>query len=466
MISLVLIPISIFIFLKLNRSNQFIVFSLAALYPFTFGDLRSIPDLLIVEWLTLVTFLSLINELNPVRSVERKLKRIKFTGIEIFIFAFILIITWTLISIINNEIINPPITTGNSTGTKRIYFTIFNCALLFFTTIIFYSSQSEKIDIQSFLKVLLNTTLFIGFIRVFTFYFQLNTPLLSGLFQYNSGAMAEASGVAYRFSGLDYAATIGIPALFALYVYKGKLNIFALVILFVFLFLSGGRTIMMGALVAIIIFSFLFLPKNFIYLIVGGCIVFLLSIIILPQTFLEGQLSRFSTLKEKSFMGQDAWRGMAWYLYFKNFVDHPVFGKGITEFSGFIYSPIKGTEDFARHQLFAGGHGAYFSLLSTFGIGGIIYFIIVLWGGIILSFRKIRQYVAYKQDRTAIAVFCFMILIIIAVNSITGSNGFDIPYLYYSVGLVCSLKVLENSDLNLPDDIEEYSQAVEESGSH
>ncbi len=59
MISLILIPVSIFIFLKLKREHQFIIFSFAALYPFTFGDLRSIPDLLIIEWLTLVTFLSL-----------------------------------------------------------------------------------------------------------------------------------------------------------------------------------------------------------------------------------------------------------------------------------------------------------------------------------------------------------------------------------------------------------------------
>ena len=462
MISLVLIPIGIIVFLKLNRSNQFIVFSLAALYPFTFGDLRSIPDLLIVEWLTIVTLISLINELNPVNSIEKKLKRIKFSGIEIFIFAFILIITWTLISIINNEIVNPPITTGDSTGAKRIYFTIFNSVLLCYTTLIFFSTQIEKINVQKLFKVILNITFIIGIIRIFTFYFSRNTPLLSGLFQYNSGAMSEGSGVAYRFSGLDYAATIGIPALFALYVYKAKLNMFALIILFVFVFLSGGRTIMIGILFAIIIFSFMFLPRNFVYLIVGGGILFLLAFIFLPHSFLEGQAGRLSTLKEKGFMGQDAWRGMAWYLYFKNFSAHPIFGKGISEYSGFIYSTVTGTKDFARQQLFAGGHGAYFSLMSTFGIGGIVYFIIVLWGGIILSFKKIRRYLQVDQDKTAISVFCFMLLIITSVNSITGSNGFDMPYLYYSVGLICSIKILENNPSAFKEEIEEYSNEMSE----
>ncbi len=87
-------------------------------------------------------------------------------------------------------------------------------------------------------------------------------------------------------------------------------------------------------------------------------------------------------------MGQDPWRGMAWYLDFKSFSAHPILGKGITDYIGFIYSTAPGTESFARKQLFAGGHGAYFSLLSTFGIGGILYFIIILWGGVILSFQK------------------------------------------------------------------------------
>ena len=458
MISLILIPISIFVFLKLKRETQFFIFSLAALYPFTFGDLRSIPDLLIIEWLTLVAFISLINELNPVNSVEKRLKRIKFRGIEIFIFAFIILVTWTLISIINHEIINPSVSLGSTTGTKRTYFSIFNDLLLFFTTVLFIVTQHEQIDFKKFFKFLLNVTIVIGIIRIFTFYFQLKTPLLSGLFQYNSGEMTEAGGVAYRFSGLDYAATMGIPALFALYVFKKKLNLMFLLILLIFVFLSGGRTIMMGVVLAIVIFSFLFLPKNFIYITVAGSILFVLAILFLPHTFIEGQIGRLSTLKETGFMGQDPWRGMAWYLYFKSFAAHPILGKGITDYAGFIYSTFPGTESFARQQLFAGGHGAYFSLLSTFGIGGILYFIIILWGGVILSFRKIKQYINFDEEKTAIAVFCFMLLIIFSVDCVTGHNGFDVPFMFYVVGLICSIKVLENN----PAYSENYIQQSEE----
>ena len=395
MISLILIPVSIFIFLKLKREHQFIIFSLAALYPFTFGDLRSIPNFLIIEWLTIVTFISLINELNPVNSVEKKLRLIRYKNIQIFIFAFIILVIWTLVSFIKNEIILHSTVTGNETGITRIYFTIFNDIIIFFTTIIFFVTQHNKIDMRKFFSLLLNITIIIGLVRIFTFYFQMKTPFLSGLFGYNTDAMTSSGEVSYRFSGLDYAATIGIPTIFSLYVYKNKLNLFLLIILFIFVFLSGGRTIMIGIIISIFIFSFLFLPKNFIYLIVVGGILFLFAFIFLPHNFLEGQVGRLSTLKEKGFMGQDAWRGMAWYLYLKNFVAHPFFGKGISDYTGFIYSPIEGTEYFARTQLFKGGHGAYFSLLSTFGIGGILYFIIILWGGIILAFKKIKQYFSF-----------------------------------------------------------------------
>ncbi len=136
----------------------------------------------------------------------------------------------------------------------------------FFLLLFFLLLRSMNILSLKLFKILLNVTIIIGIIRIFTFYFQLKTPLLTGLFQYNSGEMTEASGVSYRFSGLDYAATIGVPALFALYVYKKKLNLLFLLVLLAFVFLSGGRTIMIGVIIAIVIFSFLFLPKNFIYM--------------------------------------------------------------------------------------------------------------------------------------------------------------------------------------------------------
>lgn len=442
--SLILVPIGIIIFLRLNKSYQFLVLSLAALLPFSFGNFSSVPNLLLIEWLPLVVFISMINELVPVHSIEKKIRKIKFKGLEIFIFAIIILIIWTIISIINNEILKPAFLSGE-TGTKRLYFNIFNNILLFFTTIIFVVTYYEKIEFNSYFKIILYTSLVVGGLRMITYIINYPMPLLAGGFNYG-GAQNKAGETVLRFGGMTDVVVVGIPALFSLYVVNGKLNKFGLLLLLIYLFLSGGRTVMLGTIFSVVVFSFLFLPKNFIYLILAGAFLFLIVIVFAPQSLFEGQVNRLSTLDSGNFMGQDAWRGMAWLLYFKTFAEYPIWGKGISEYQGFIYSTFSGTEEFARAQLFSGGHGSYFSLLSTFGLGGIVYFIIMVAGGIILSYRKIKEYLEKDLIKTAIGVFCFMLLIIKSVDLITSGNGLDVPILFFMVGLSASLTALKNRE--------------------
>ncbi|MFW9929609.1 MAG: O-antigen ligase family protein, partial [Candidatus Thorarchaeota archaeon] len=383
--------------------------------------------------------------------------KIKYKGIEIFIFAIILLIIWVVVSLIKNQILAQNVA-GTQTGVKRTYFNIFNNILIFFTTIIFFSTQYYKISVEKLIKTILYVTVVIGFVRIFTYHFGLPTPLLTGFFAYNTGTMQMGGGeIAQRFAGLDYATAIGLPALFALYIYKNKLNFFILITFLIFLFLSGGRTTMIGATVAVIVFSILFLPKNLIYLIVAAGIFFTIAMIILPQGFLEGQATRLSTLHQSGFMGVDVWRGTAWYMFLKSFLANPIFGKGIGDYYGFIYSPVPLTEQFARAQLFSGGHGCYFSLLGIFGLGGIIYFLIMVFGGIILSFRKIKEYLDIDRDKTAIAIFCFIQLAILSFVFITGYNGTaNVTFLFYLVGLICSIRVMENNPRFNQGENEEY----------
>src|SRR3989337_3734028 len=140
MLSLIIIPISIIIFLKLNRNYQLVIFSIAALYPMSFGNLGSIPDFLVIDWLAIVVFLSLINQLVPLYTVHKKIKTLKFKGIGIFIFALSILIIWVIVSYINNEILAQKIIIGGNTGIRRTYFDIFNSILVFFTTVIFFAS--------------------------------------------------------------------------------------------------------------------------------------------------------------------------------------------------------------------------------------------------------------------------------------------------------------------------------------
>ncbi|MBK9282715.1 MAG: O-antigen ligase family protein [Sphingobacteriaceae bacterium] len=450
MISIILVLIGIVIYLKLNKFYQFTVLSLSALLPFSFGKFLSVPSLSFVEWLTIVTFLMLINELVPLHSIEKRIKIIKFKGIEIFIFAILILITWTIISFVNYEMLyQPVINTLSKTGTKRLYFNIINNIVLFFTIIIFAVVYYEKLDFKKFFKILVYFSVSIGILRIFSYFFSFSIPLLYGTFRYDPNAMTSYGGIAYRFGGLAEVVTFGVPALFAYYVFEKKMKFISLMILLLCVLLSGGRTTMAGVFFSIILFSILFLPKNFIYLVVTCGIFFILFSLFAPQKVLEGQFNRLTTFKLGNFMGQDAWRGLAWKYYLDNFQKNPVFGKGIVTYQGYIYSSEEGekegAKDFTSAMLFSGGHGSYFSLLSTFGLGGITYFLIMIIAGIFLSIRKINQHINSDSNKTAIAVFCFMLIIIKSVDYITGGDGLvDATILFYATGLVASLTVLQH----------------------
>lgn len=456
MISLIPIIIGSIIYFRLNKFYQFTILSLAALLPFSFGDFMSIPGLLLVEWLTFIAFLILMNELIPLNSIEKKIRIIKFKGIEIFIFAILVLAIWTIISFINHELLYQPIKqTGTRIGASRIYFNVFNNIILFFLIVIFTAVYFEKINFEKFFNLLVIFSSVLGVITIISYFVGFNVPLIKGTFSYltefSKGRISEYGGQAYRFGGMAETVTVGIPSLFACYIIKKKMNIFLFLLLLFFVFMSGGRTLMIGVIFSIMFISFLFFPRNLVYFMFVGGLIIIFGAIFLPQSVLDGQLGRLTSLNAGHFMGQDAWRGLAWKLYLDNFYDSPILGKGIMAYKGFFYSSEEGAREFALSQLFAGGHGSYLSLLSTFGLGGITYFLIMIIGGIFLSFRKIKQNLNIDVNKTAIAVFCFMLITIKSIDFITGGDGLkDAVILFYAVGLVASITTLQNrKDLNL-----------------
>lgn len=450
MISIILVIVSIIIYIKLNKLYQFTVLSISALLPFSFGDFRSIPDLLFVEWITIVTFLILINEIVPLHSIEKKIKVIKFKGLELFILAIMILVIWSLVSFLKNEVFYESYKTVTSKlGSTRMYFNIFNNILLFFTTIIFVGIYYKELEFQKIFKILYILPLFIGVGAYIAFLKDFNLPLLAGTFGYNEAynkvMAAKYGGQAYRLGGMAETVTLGLPALFAYYILTKKMSLAALLLMLFFVFISGGRTLMIGVIVAISLFSLVFLPRNFIYLTIAAALFIVLGAIFLPESVLQGQFGRLTSLNSGNFMGQDASRGLAWKIYLDNFSKYPIWGKGISPFEGFIYSSAERSGEFAKLAAYAGGHGSYLSLLSTLGLGGLLYFVIMLFGGLILSFRKIKQYFQIDPTKTSIAVFCFMILTIKVFDYITAGNGLnEAQVLFYTVGLASSLTVLQN----------------------
>lgn len=448
MLSSLLILLSIFAFLHLNKFYQFLFLSLSALIPFTFGKFGSIPNLLIVEWITITAFIILILDIASPFSAERKLSFIRFKGTEIIILALIVLVVWTLISLLNNEIFNDTfIYQEAKQGTKRLYFNIFNNILLFFTTALYASVYHREIDFEKFFKILLGTAISLGAIRVLTYFLGVKIPFLSGIFDYggefNKG-LQRYGGTAYRLGGLTDIVIVGIPALFALVVLRKKMNWVALVILLLFLFLSGGRTVMVGIIFSIVAFSIFFYPRYLVYLVSGGIIFITAASLILPESLITGQTGRLTKFSDGAYIGADNARAMSWKLYLENFQSNPIFGKGIKQYDGFFYSSDEEIKRFASVQIIAGGHGSYFSIMSTFGLGGLLYFLTFIFGGLLISYKRIRDNTNVNLKLTAGAVFTFLILMAKSFDFITSGNGLSHPILFYSVGFIISFTLLKN----------------------
>ena len=443
MISIALSLIFLIIFLTSKRNVQFYLFTLAVLFPFTFGNIKSIPNVQIIEWLNPVVFLIIINELIPIDRVKKNQQRLSFKGLELFVFAIIILFTWGLVSYFNNQVfIEKFFGDIKATGITRIYFNIFNTGLLFFNTIAFLKIHFDEIDLEAWLNVIIYTSLGIGLLRLIAFFLSFNIPFLSGLYNYGD-ASSHFGGVAIRLGGLTEVAGYGIAALLAKHYLVDKLNTILLIIFTLFLFMSGGRTYLVGLSFAVFLYSILFAQKYIVYSTFMILIVVILIVLLVPTEVLEGQINRLTAFKG-GIKGQDMHRFIIYKLYINNFLDNPLFGKGIGPYKGFI-PPLKSLQvDFIRRQQFSGGHGSYLSMLSTFGIGGILYLITMIFGGISLAFKKIKAYKDTNPKLTTMLIFAFILLVAKSIYYITSYNGLQDFSLLLLVGVVASVRAIEN----------------------
>ena len=440
MISLGLILLSLFIFINLKRETQFLIFSIIVFYPFTYGRLKSIPDLLIMEWLTPVFFLILLNDLSPVNKAVIRRPKIIYRGLEIFILALIVLVIWTFHSYLTHEIL-ADVTQG---GTARFYYKIILNILMFFTVIFFFSQYYEDFDIEQWLKVLIAISVVIGVVRIITFFLSINIPVLAGTFKYNPGAIRRFGGIAFRIGGLSRVTEVGLGALFALNYLTGKNRLFLIITFFVFVFMSGGRTLMIGFVAAVMVYSMFFYKRNIFYFLVVAGLAIILLLIFAPEKFIEGQLARITAFSG-GLQQQSKERYTAWMMQYRNFMNNPFWGIGVTPYEGYIHvTNPKFIERIRAMLSLGGGHGSYISILGTFGIGGIFYLLTMTLGGIILAFKKVRLYMEEDAFLAALAIFVLINLIIKSVYYTTAFNGISDPSLFLVVGIIASVKIIEN----------------------
>lgn len=443
MISIVLSAIFAIIFTKLSRFYQFTVFSLCALYPFSFGNLGPIPKVLIVEWLAPLYLLILINQMIPLKGIKEKFTFPRFRGTELFLIAIVLLIISTIASVINNEIIRKSIVDVNTQGVKRVYFSIGVSLVLFFTTILSIYVNYKKIDFYKWIDIVFKVTIVIGLFRIFTYFMDLKIPILVGPFVYNTDAIHRFGGVSHRIGGLTEVVMVGLACLTVMFYYKNKLKLVESSILIVFLFLSGGRTILVGVAFALIAFIMLFYRNKVSYFLSFGFVVMLVLLIFLPGDFIEGQLGRLTAF-EGGIEQQDKYRYILYKKHYENFKENPLIGKGVGKHQGIVYHWSPDKEEFIEGNLIGGGHGSYISILGVLGILGLSYFVIFVFGGALNAYIKIRKYFLIKNYLAVISIFVFMILLMKSVYYLTSHSGLNDISLLFLVGVVASVTVVEN----------------------
>ena len=132
-------------------------------------------------------------------------------------------------------------------------------------------------------------------------------------------------------------------------------------------------------------------------------------------------------------------RGFLFKFYLDNFLASPAFGKGI---GGYAEVGLDGEylNEFVTTNLRIGGHGAYFSILSLFGICGAFYLIVFLFVNIIYQLRFFKSAVSASLEKyKSVSLFILLSLLIKTATYVVGWSGFNDLALYLLAGLTAGI---------------------------
>jgi len=338
----------------------------------------------------------------------------------------LILLVWAVISFFRN-----PFTLDlNDHDSKMIvsaYLTIANGTFIFFSILYFFSIKN--LDQNKFLIFIVLSSLTFGLTRLICYFTNIEIPIFGGSFRFAGEAMFGDTR-AYRIGGLDHCLILGVSALFAFSIDKLNLSKIIFTVSFLILFyFGGGRTIVFGLLISSFFYFFLFNRKfSIIYfcIIMICAILFLLIIQYLP---VSGQIKRITSIVG-GLERLDPLRAVTNEYYVKLFLQNPIFGKGIGIYQGMVdYYP-----DFVLEQLRAGGHCAYLSIISIFGLGGAIFLIIFLLVGLVRSYR-----LAFSNPQNKLIVFIMIYLITVSFYFTTSGSGYNDFALYFNIGMLSGL---------------------------
>jgi hypothetical protein len=439
-IGLLGVILGITIYVLLPISYLFGLLILACFYPLSFGNLGGINAFLWAEWMAPIFFVICLY-------YNRQLFSTTFPD-HLLTFGIILLLSWAMI----NYLLNPVsaenlLGAGEAKGGIRPYYDIFVGTCIFLSAMWFGQQKDIEKLWSKYLKILLYFSLLLGCLRLLGNFMEFDIPGVYGAFSYKFSETGKYvaylyAGEAYRIGGLSDAAGPGIAALVALnHGRPWRFSMFFLLSIFLFLtFMSGGRAFLIGLTISFLSYALLANRKIMRWVLLFSLLFSVLFILSTKMDVVSGQVSRLFAL-EGGIGQQDRFRGEAFKAYWDIFLQNPLLGKGI----GHSKVP-NNLFEFATEQLVAGGHGAYLSILSIFGLGGVIYLIIMLFGTLFKGYRYLWESSNFEPV-SKIIVFITFFLSIRVFEYITGGTGYTDMTLYLlagTMGAIISRKRIVN----------------------
>ena len=417
------------IFIFSSIKHKFLLFTLVAFIPFSFHKKLSGVELLA----PILCFLLLIELLVNKRKLLSKKASMWFVAIGI-------ISTWAFINYSRNPV------TGmfffgsgiQSTG-LRSYYNIFVGITVFFSS--YWFIQYKNIDAKKLFLFLIAAALLLGFLKTFSYFAGVNIPLLNKFYKFSSVNVEKSY---FRIQGLSRLVVLAIPLLLSVS-YRDKftkLRILLILIFILLLLLSGARTMFAATILSIFIFIAFIRKTNLLPFFLLIALVSTIYMLIIPQIQLPGHLERMTGVSDAIDQQAD-YRFQAYEAYYNEFFKNPIFGKGVGYTGGAI--------DYVGSNLIHGGHGAYLSVLAIYGIGGLVYFCLLVFGTLYHSYKLFKLY-RNHYEYALWALFAFLYIVIRSINFLPAGTGIQEYDIWYLAGIIAGIRSLDyNKNINMDD---------------
>ena len=428
------------IFVFSSMKQKFAMFTFVAFIPFSFHQKLSGVELLapVLCFLLLIELL-----LNKQRLLSKKA--------SLWFFAIGIISTWALINYSRNPVMGMfYLGTGLESTGLRSYFSVFVGITVFFSS--YWFIQYKNINTKNLFIFLIAVALSLGLLKSFSYFAGVHIPLLNKFYDFSYVNVTKSF---FRIQGLSRLVIMAIPLLLSLF-YREKITVLRILIFSVFfllLILSGARTMFAATMLSILLYI-AFIRKTDLLPFILLIVLFSASyILIIPQIELPDQLERMTGVTA-AVEQQSKYRFEAYSVYLREFLENPIFGKGIG-FAG-------GELDFVSHNLIHGGHGAYLSIMAIYGIGGLIFLCLLVFGTLYHSYKLFNVYKNH-YEYALWTLFAFLYIFIRSINLLPAGDGITEYDIWYLAGIIAGIRSLDykkNSNMDNRANLKEIDQGV------